>query len=115
VEIFYATKVAQLLVNVFKEVVEMLLGVALDLLHSAHIVGRCGPLGGHGRHVHVRDEKRLADGRPVMLAGALVAMTASTNFEEEGAVDPWLGESDHGPQYELMEERGRGERGVSKN
>jgi hypothetical protein len=55
----------------------------------------------------VGDEKGLANGGTVMLAGALVAMAASTNFEEEGAVDPWdwhqgiiEGEKERGGQRE---------------
>ncbi len=88
-EIFEAAEIAQLIVNVFEEVVKVLLGIALDFLHGLYVVGRGGPLGGHGRHVHMRDEKGLANGGTVMLAGALVAMAASTNFEEERAVDPW--------------------------
>jgi hypothetical protein len=89
VEIFKAAEIAQLIVNVFEEIVKVLLRIALDFLHGLYVVGRGGPLGGHGRHVHMRDEKGLANGGTVMLTGALVAMAASTNFEEERAVDPW--------------------------
>jgi hypothetical protein len=86
-EVLHRTEGAQLFVDVLDEVVEVLARLLRQLLYGTQVVG-CRPLGRHRGHVHVRQQNGLADGRAIVQSGALVAMAASTNFEEERAVDP---------------------------
>lgn len=84
-ELLDASVRVQLFENVFVEIVEMLLqelllvfdGVALWVEH-----GHCDGIG-----VHVRDEDGLREGRLVVVARALVAVTTRANLPIEGTID----------------------------
>jgi hypothetical protein len=90
VEIFDFSIFAELLKNVFVEILKVLLKFARIRLLNVPVLIHAAVKPRVGRLIHVRQQQSLTRRRPVVKARAAVAMTADANLEVERTVDTVL-------------------------